>query len=83
MQRAGYEFVAAFALPDQCWEEFYAPYPEAQRIFLEKHAGNPAAEAFIDSERQEKSLWDKYKACYGYVFYIGRKPASTLPAESL
>jgi SAM-dependent methyltransferase len=73
MQRAGYEFVAAFALPEKCWEDFYAPYPEAQRAFLEKHAGHPAAEAFIASERHEKALWDKHKAHYGYVFYIGRK----------
>jgi SAM-dependent methyltransferase len=73
MQRAGYEFVAAFALPGQCWERFYAPYPEAMKTFLQKHGSNPAAKAFIESERHEKSLWDKYKAFYGYVFYIGRK----------
>jgi SAM-dependent methyltransferase len=73
MQRAGYEFVAAFALPEKCWEAFYAPYPGAQKAFLEKHAGNPAAEAFVASERHEKALWDKYKAHYGYIFYIGRK----------
>jgi ubiquinone/menaquinone biosynthesis C-methylase UbiE len=73
MQRAGYEFVAAFALPEECWRAFYALQPEAQKIFLQKHAGNPAAEAFVASERHEKSLWEKYKAFYGYVFYIGRK----------
>ncbi len=73
MQRAGYEFVAAFALPEQCWADFFAPYPEVQKIFLRKYEGNPAAEAFVDSERYEKSLWDKYKAHYGYVFYIGKK----------
>ena len=73
MQRAGYEFVAAFALPEQCWADFYAFYPELQKAFLQKHAENPAAEAFIDSERYEKALWDKYKAYYGYVFYIGKK----------
>ncbi len=73
MQRAGYEFIAAFALPEQCWEDFYAPYPQAREIFMRKHAESAAAEAFVDSERLEKSLWDKYKAYYGYVFYIGRK----------
>jgi SAM-dependent methyltransferase len=73
MQRAGYEFVAAFALPEQCWADFFAPYAGAQAAFLKKHAGNPAAEAFIESERYEKSLWDKHKAHFGYVFYIGKK----------
>jgi SAM-dependent methyltransferase len=74
MQRAGYEFTAAFALPEQCWADFYATYPEAQRVFLQKHAGDPAAGAFVASERHEHALWEKYKAHYGYVFYIGRKP---------
>ncbi len=73
MQRAGYEFVAAFALPESCWVDFYAPFPEAQERFLQKYAGNPAAEAFVAGERDEKSLWNKHKAHYGYVFYIARK----------
>ncbi len=73
MQRAGYEFVAAFALPESIWDEFYAMQVEAKRVFLQKYAGTPAAETYIEAERYEKSLWDKYKALYGYVFYIGRK----------
>jgi SAM-dependent methyltransferase len=73
MQRAGYEFVAAFALPEKCWADFYAPYPQAQKSFLKKHVGNPAAEAFVASERHEKSIWDKYKSHYGYVFYVAKK----------
>jgi SAM-dependent methyltransferase len=72
MQRAGYEFIAAFALPESLWADFYAAAPEAQRLFLEKHPADPAAEAVVTGERYEKALWDKYKAHYGYVFYIGR-----------
>jgi SAM-dependent methyltransferase len=71
MQRAGYEFVSAFALPVECWERFYAPYPEAQRAFLEKHTGDLAAEAFIANERHERALFDH--SHFGYVFYIGRR----------
>lgn len=73
MQRAGYEFIAAFALPESTWVEFYAMHADARRIFLQKYAGNPAAESFVAAEAEEKALWDKYKAFYGYVFYIGRK----------
>lgn len=74
MQRAGYEFVAAFTLPEICWtDNYYAPVAEAQKTFLQKHADNIATETFIASQRHEKSLYDKYKAHYGYVFYIGRK----------
>lgn len=74
MIRAGYEFIAAFNLPETCWtENFYPPQVKAQNEFLAKHAGNPTAESFIANQRHEKSLYDKYKEFYGYTFYIGRK----------
>lgn len=73
MQRAGYEFIAAFALAEQCWEDFYAPQIDALKAFAEKHRGNAGAESLVDAERYEQSLWRRYKAHYGYVFYIGRR----------
>jgi SAM-dependent methyltransferase len=73
MQRAGYEFIAAFTLPESLWADFYAAGPRAQRAFLEKHPGDPAAGAFVGSERRERELWERYKAHFGYVFYIGRR----------
>ncbi len=73
MQRAGYEFVAAFALPRMCWEEnFYDRLPPKHEAFLRKHAGNRAAEDFVASERYEKLLWDRHGEHYGYVFYIAK-----------
>jgi SAM-dependent methyltransferase len=74
MQRAGYVPVAAFILPENCWtDHFYGPQTAVQKAFLEKHAGNPVAEAFITNERREAALYGQYKAYYGYVFYIGKK----------
>ena len=71
--RAGYDFVAAFAVPQMCWEQnYYDLLPPKYELFLKKHAGNPAAENFVASERYEKSLWDNYKEHYGYVFYIAK-----------
>lgn len=74
MQLAGYIPVACFILPENCWtEHFYAPQVEAQEKFLRKYAGNKTAEAFIANQRHETQLYYKYKAFYGYVFYIGKK----------
>lgn len=74
MQEAGYVPLAAFILPEHCWtEHFYAPQKEAQTAFLEKYAGNATVEAFIATERHEMELYYRYKAFYGYVFYIGMK----------
>jgi hypothetical protein len=74
MQKAGYIPVATFILPENCWtEHFYVPLVSAQETFLKKYAGNKTAEEFIASERHEAALYHKYKAYYGYVFYIGKK----------
>jgi ubiquinone/menaquinone biosynthesis C-methylase UbiE len=74
IQKAGYIPVAAFVLPENCWtEHYYAPQVAAQENFLKKHAGNKAAENFIALERYEEALYNKYKAYYGYVFYIGKR----------
>ena len=74
MQQAGYVPVATFILPESCWtEHFYAPQVAAQEEFLKKHAGNKTAAEFIANQRHEEQLYQKYKACYGYVFYIGKK----------
>lgn len=74
MQKAGYIPLATFILPENCWtEHFYVPQVPAQEAFLKKYAGNKVAEDFIAYQRHESQLYDKYKAYYGYVFYIGRK----------
>ncbi|WP_291855371.1 class I SAM-dependent methyltransferase [Marinilabilia sp.] len=74
MQMAGYIPVASFILPENCWiENFYAPQVAAEKIFLEKHAGNKMAEEFIANQQHERELYDQFKEFYGYVFYIGKK----------
>ena len=74
MQNSGYIPVATFILPENCWtEHFYVPQVKVQEDFLESHAGNKTAEEFVENQRYEKQLYYKYKAYYGYVFYVGKK----------
>lgn len=74
MAKAGYVPVASFILPENCWiEHYYKPQVKAQEVFLEKHSGNPAAEALVANERHEALLYSRFKEYYGYVFYIGKK----------
>ena len=74
MQQAGYIPMATFVLPENCWtEHFYALQVPAQEKFLKKYAGNKAAEELVKNQRHEAELYYKYKAFYGYVFYIGKK----------
>ncbi|PLX86098.1 MAG: SAM-dependent methyltransferase [Desulfuromonas sp.] len=74
LQSAGYMPVACFSLPETCWtDNFYAPQAEAQRAFLAKHPGDAGARGFIENQRHEQRLYEKYKEFYGYAFYIGKK----------
>ena len=74
MQKAGYIPVATFILPETCWtDNFYTPLIPVREVFLKKYAGNKAVEDFIALERYETDLYYKYKAYYGYVFYVGKK----------
>ncbi|QZT36301.1 class I SAM-dependent methyltransferase [Halosquirtibacter xylanolyticus] len=74
MQQAGYVPVATFIIPVDCWtENFYYPQHEVQEVFLERYHDNEWAKEFIQSQREEEMLYNKYRDFYGYVFYIGKK----------
>lgn len=79
MQKAGYLPVATFVVPETCWTDYYnEQHPQMQASFLEKYRGNKAAEEFIAYQRYEAELFRKYKAYYGYVFYIGKRLSNDL-----
>jgi hypothetical protein len=66
--------VAVFMLPESCWiQNYYVQMVPLQEAFLKQYAGNTSAEGLIANLQLEAQLYDKYKAYYGYVFYIGRK----------
>ena len=73
MQDAGYEFVAAFALPEECWtENYFVPRAKAISALEEKYAGNEVMQAYAAVNRKEVELFSANHQQYGYVFYIGR-----------
>lgn len=72
--KAGYLPTATFVVPETCWTEYYSvQQSRIQESFLKKYAGNKAAEELVAYQRYEAGLFNKYKAYYGYVFYIGKK----------
>lgn len=74
MQKLGFGFVAAFALPEECWTDNYIiPREAAEKALMEKHPGNKTVEDYIKNSKYEMDLYSKYKQHYGYVFYIGKK----------
>ncbi len=74
MHNAGYLPVAHFVLPEYCWtDQFYAPQVEAQEVFLNKYPKNSTVADLVYNQKHEAMMYSKYKAYYGYVFYIGKK----------
>ena len=74
LQRTGYRLVATFVLPHECWtDNFYRPQSVAQEQFLAKYADNPAATTFVEYQRHEAQLYERYKDYYGYAFFIACK----------
>ena len=74
IQKAGYIPVATFILPENCWiEHYFAPQAKAEEIFRRKHAGSRIVEELIISNHHEAELYSKYKAYYGYAFFIAKK----------
>lgn len=71
IESKGYRIKGWFVLPDECWTtNFYEPQRAAQKIFLDKHKGNPTAEMLVENQRYEAEMYAQYGCSYGYVFYI-------------
>lgn len=73
MQNCGYQFVAAFALTEDCWtKNYYEPREQAIDGLIEKYDNCDTVREYAALNRREVELYMKYKRHYGYVFYIGR-----------
>jgi len=73
MQKAGYLPIATYMLPETIWIDYYRKQALNIDSFIKKHKGNKAAKEFASSQLYEAELFNKYKAYYGYMFYIGMR----------
>jgi len=74
MQRAGYTFVAAFVLPEECWtDNYFLPRDKAEEALADRYPGNRTVAACLKASVHEKMLYTIYGQHYGYVFYIGKR----------
>jgi len=73
MQKAGYLPFATYVLPENIWLDYYSWQALRRESFLKKYNGNRSVKEFVSFMQYEAALYYKYKAYYGYVFYIGKK----------
>jgi len=68
----GYRHIAAFTLPEYCWQEnYYLPLKSRFKKFLEDH-DSEEARLIVRQEEMEMEIYEKYKNYYSYVFYIAQ-----------
>lgn len=73
MQNSGYQFIASFVLPEECWtENYFFPRASAIQNLMNKYAQSDIMQEYAERNRHEVELFLKYQQHYGYVFYIGR-----------
>jgi ubiquinone/menaquinone biosynthesis C-methylase UbiE len=74
LENNGYSPVAYFILPERCWlENYYWPLQNSFAEFIVRNANNKNAQAIVETEKKEISLYEKFKNHYSYGVYIARK----------
>ncbi|MFM1842010.1 MAG: hypothetical protein RLZZ490_746 [Cyanobacteriota bacterium] len=74
LEENGYSPIDYFVLPEHCWlDNYYQPLQSKFDEFLGQHGNSKTAQAIVEAERHEITLYEQYKDYYGYGVYIARK----------
>lgn len=74
LEKNGYSPVAYFFLPEHCWlENYYRPIQNSFAKFIDRNANNESAQAIVEAEKKEISIYENFKKYYSYGIYIARK----------
>ena len=74
LKQAGYQLVATFVLPESCWtDNYYRPIATWKETFRAKHPGNRSVEELLRFLDLEMDMYRRFKAYYGYVFFVAQK----------
>lgn len=75
LEKAGYELIKNFILPQRCWENYYNNVEEEFDSFLKRQNDSKEALDFVEELKEEIRVYNKYKEYFSYVFYIAKKLA--------
>ena len=74
LEKSGYSPAAYFILPDHCWiDNYYRPIQNSFPEFLSRNANSEEAQAIVEAEKKEISLYEEYKNYFSYGVYIAKK----------
>lgn len=71
IEKAGYEVIDHFAIPESSWiDNYYIPIEKRLVTLREKYSNNEDAIKEINQSQKEIDIFRKYSEYYGYVFFI-------------
>ncbi len=69
-----YSPIGYFVLPEHCWlDNYYRPMQNSFAEFLNRNGNSEEAQEIVNAEKNEISLYEKYKVYYSYGVYVARK----------
>jgi SAM-dependent methyltransferase len=76
LEALGYDLIAYFALPRECWlDHYYTPLEARFGQFLARSDDGAMAREIVAEERREIALFRQYADYFSYGFYIARRSA--------
>jgi ubiquinone/menaquinone biosynthesis C-methylase UbiE len=71
----GYDVLDRFTLPESAWwDDYYAPLERRLVVLRQQYRHDAEAASVIDTSQEEIDLYREFSQCYGYVFYVLRRP---------
>ncbi len=74
VERAGFELLDRFTLPDQAWwDDFYGPMEKRLAELRQRYAGDSEALGVLEQIGREVELHRLYSDYYGYEFFVAQR----------
>ncbi len=74
VEKAGYELVDHFKLPESSWwDHYYVPLEKRVSMLRVQHKNSDEWQNKLDDSLREIEMYRKYSEYYGYVFYVMQK----------
>ena len=74
-ERLGYEQLERFVLPESdWWDDYYTPMIQRIALLRAKYEVDQIAIAVLDESQEEIDMYREYHDCYGYTFFVLKKP---------
>jgi SAM-dependent methyltransferase len=69
--RSGYQVLTTYTLPSAAWwQNHYGPLSRRIEVLSAKYKRDENAVAFLNAQRDEIDMFERFSDAYGYVFYI-------------